>query len=117
MVSPARLEVAERVDRVAADPDLEVQVRAEAVAGAPDVADRLALRDLLAAADGDRRLVAVGGRQAAAVVDDHEVPVPALPAAVDDRPGGGGVDGRAVADADVDALVHAAPAPAERARD
>ena len=42
----AALEVAERVDRVAVDADLEVEVRAGAVAGAADVADHLALAHL-----------------------------------------------------------------------
>ena len=110
-------EVAERVDRVAVDPHLEVEVRPEAVAGTADVTDHVALAHLLAARDRDRALMAVGGREVAAVVDHHEVAVALLPAAVDDRAAGGGVDRRAVADADVDPLVHPSPAPAERARD
>ena len=61
--------------------------------------------------------MAVRGCEVAAVVDHDEVAVARFPAAVDDRAAGGGVDRRAVADADVDPLVHAPPAPAERARD
>ena len=51
------------------------------------------------------------------MVDHDEIAVARLPAAVDDRPGCCRMDRRAVADADVDALVHPAPAPAERAGD
>src|SRR6266536_34514 len=111
------LEVAERVDGDAVDPDLEMEVRAGAEAGAADVADHLALRDVLAAGDRDARLVAVRRGEAAAVVDHHEVAVAGLPAAVDDAAGSGGVDRRAVWDADVDAGMEPAPAGAERARD
>src|SRR5262249_59741340 len=92
-------------------------MRAEAVPGAADVPDRLALLDVLAAGDGDRRLMAVRGREVAAVVDDDEVAVARLPAAVDDRAGGGGRDRRAHRHADVDPLVETAPARPERARD
>src|SRR5205085_12420674 len=97
--------------------DLEVQVRAEAVTRAADVADYVALPDLLAARRCDRALVGVRGREAVAVVDHDEVAVALLPAAVDDRARGRGADRRAVRDADVDPLVHPAPAPAERTRD
>ena len=51
------------------------------------------------------------------MVDHDEVPVARFPAAVDDRAGRGGVDRRAVARRRCRCLVHAAPAPAERARD
>ena len=76
-----------------------------------------ALRDLLADGDGDPRLVAVGGREAAAVVDHDEVAVAAEPAGVDHGAGRGRGDRRAVRGTEVDPLVHPAPAPAERARD
>src|SRR5581483_12335931 len=88
------LEVAERVDGAAVDPHLEMEVRPEAVPGAADVADRLALAHVLAARDGDLRLVAVGSGEVAAVVDHDEVAVAALPPAVDDGAGGGGGDRR-----------------------
>src|SRR4051812_14192626 len=110
---PDFLEVAERIDRGAVDAHLEVEVRAEAVPGAADVADYLPLGDLGAVPDREARLVAVRSREAAAVVDDDQVAVAALPASRDDRAGGGGADRRPVADADVDALVHPSPAPAE----
>src|SRR4051794_32094951 len=86
------------------------------MARAADVADRLALRHDLADRDGEARLVAVGGRDPAAVVDRDEVAVARHPARVDDAPRRGGVDRRAVADTDVDPFVHPPPAPAERAR-
>src|SRR5207248_4666918 len=111
------LEIAQGVDGLAVDAHLEVEVRAGAVSRASDVADHVALVHLLAAGDRDRALVTVGGREVAAVVDHDEVAVAGFPAAVDDRPARGGPDRGAIADADVDALVHAPPAPAERARD
>src|SRR5947207_5861217 len=94
-----------------------MEVRAEAVAGAADVADRLALGDDLADRDGNPGLMAVRGRDPAAMVDCDEVAVAGHPARVDDAPRRCGMDGRSVADADVDPFVHPAPAPAERARD
>src|SRR5258705_12965421 len=111
------LEVAERIDGRAVDPNFEMKVRAGAVTGAADVADHVALGDLLAARDGDRALMAVGGRKVAAVVDHDEVAVSRLPTAVDDRARRRGLDRRAHSDSDVDPLMHAPPAPAERARD
>src|SRR5262245_333202 len=77
-------EVPQRIHGRAVDPDLEVQVWAEAVPRAAHVADHVALAYALAAADRDRRLVAVGGRDPAPVVDRDEVAVAAHPAAVDD---------------------------------
>ena len=81
------LEVAERVDGRAVDPDLEVEMGPRAVPGAADVSDHLALAHLLAAGDRDRALVPVGRREVAAVVDHDEVAVARLPAAVDDGAG------------------------------
>src|SRR4029450_13613124 len=92
-------------------PPPEVEVRPEAVAGAAPIADRLALRDDLADGDGDARLVAVGGRDPAAVVDRDEVSVAGHPARVDDTPRGCRPDRGAVADPHVDALVHPPPPP------
>src|SRR3954453_17708021 len=83
---------------------------------AADVADRLALRDDLADRDGEARLVAVRGRDPAAVVDRDEVAVARPPTRVDEARGGGGMDRRAVADADVDPFVHPTPAPTEWTR-
>src|SRR5262249_39119701 len=111
------LQVPERVDGRAVDPHLEVQVRAEAVPGAADVPDHVALVHVLAAGDGDRALGAICGREVAAVVDHRQVAVTRLPAAVDDRAARRGVNRRPIAHADVDSLVHPAPAPPERARD
>src|SRR6476661_6988850 len=94
-----------------------MEVRAGAVAGTADEADHVALRDLLPTGDGDPALMPVGGREVTTVVEHDEVAVALFPAAVDDRSGRGGVNRRSVGDADVDALVHASPSPAERARD
>src|SRR2546430_2633344 len=58
-VARKRLQVAQRVHDGPVDAHLEVQVRAEAQAGAADVADDLALRHVLARANGERRLVAI----------------------------------------------------------
>src|SRR5581483_5750871 len=98
-------------------PHLEVEVRPRRVARRADVADDLALSDALADRYGDSRLVAVRGREAAAVVDHDEIAVPALPACVDDDAGRRGGNRRPVGGAEVDTLVHPAPTPAERARD
>src|SRR5579864_5328448 len=81
------------------------------------VADDVALSDVLVAAHGDARLVAVCGREPVVVVDDDEVAVARLPAAPDDGAGRGRVDGRALGDADVDARMEASPTRAERAGD
>src|SRR5919202_4575626 len=112
-----RLQIAERVDGVPVHAYLEVQVRPEAVPGAADVADHLSLRHGLPVRDGDARLVGVAGRDAATVVDEDEVSVPAHPAGVDDAPGRSGVDRRSFADGDVDPGVHPAPSDAEAADD
>ena len=85
-----------------------MEVVAVAVPGAADVADHLALGDLGAVTDRKTRLVAVGRCDAAAVVDDDQVAVAALPAGRDDRARRGRVDRRAVPDADVDARSRAA---------
>src|SRR5919197_1609598 len=106
-----------RRDGLGVDAHLEVEVRAEAVAGAADVADHLALRDRRSVPDRERRLVPVGGREPLAVVDHRQVAVPRHPTRIDDRARRGRMDRSAVWDADVDPLVHAAPAHAERARD
>ena len=90
---------------------------AEAVARAARVADDLALRDALADGDADARLVAVTGRQPAAVADAGVVAVAADPAGDQDAAGLGGVDRRARRHRDVDARVQAAPAHAERRDD
>src|SRR2546421_5450004 len=58
-VARKRLQVAQRVHDGPVHAHLEVQVRAEAQAGAADVADDLALRHVLARANGERRLVAI----------------------------------------------------------
>ena len=63
------------------------------------------------------RLVAVRGREAAAVVDHGQVSVATEPPGVDDASGRGGRDRGPVGGTEVDPLVHSAPAPAERARD
>ena len=110
----ARLEVPHRVDRIAADPDLEVQVRAGRVARVAGVADDLALADALADRDRDPRLVAVARGDAAAVVDAGVVAVAAGPAGDRDGAAVGGAQRRALRDGDVDAGVEPAPAVAER---
>src|SRR2546423_1874039 len=98
----AGLQVAQRIYRVPVDPDLEVQVGAEAVAGAAHVADHLSLGDLGAGRHRERGLVGVTGRETPAVVDARVVAVAARPPGQDDRSGRGGVDRRAVGNADVD---------------
>ena len=75
------LQISERVDGRAVDPDLEVEVVAEAAAGAADVADHVALRDRRADAGRVARLVRVAGREPAAVVDAGVVAVAAVYAA------------------------------------
>src|SRR5215211_8132593 len=110
------LEVVQRVDGRAVDAYLEVEMAAGRMACRADGADRLALRDG-AAAHVEGRLVAVRGREAAAVVDDGDVAVAVHPAGVDDRARGGRVDRGPAGGSDVDTFVHAAPTPAEAARD
>src|SRR6478736_319010 len=111
--------VIQRVRDRAVDPHLEVQVRAEAATGAAGEADDLALADLLAQRDAERRLMRVAGGHRAGVLDAREVPVAArggLRLQQRDAPGGRGVDRRSRRDADVDAGVAALPgaAPADR---
>src|SRR6185369_4602086 len=105
------LQVAERVHALAAvpdgaTPDLEVAVRTRRVAGLADAAHRLATPDVLAAADGDRRHVVVGGVEPGAVGDPDLVPAAvALPAGEGDDTAGGRANGRAVVGCDVDRVV------------
>src|SRR5688572_7950704 len=66
----AWLQVRRGVDRVAVQPDFEVQVRAGRHPGAADVADHLACADPLSGTDGEARLVRVHGAHPAAVIDD-----------------------------------------------
>src|SRR5438309_11350521 len=94
-----------------------MDVRPGAVAGAAGEADHLTLLDVLVAAHLVARLVAVRGREAVVVVDDHEVAVAALPAAPDDGAGRGRMDRGALRHADVDAGMEAPPPRPERARD
>src|SRR5215211_2150392 len=110
------LEVVQRVDGRAVDAYLEVEMAAGRMARRADGADRLALRDG-AAAYVEGRLVSVRGREAAAVVDDGDVAVAVHPTCVDDRARGGRVDRGPAGSSDVDTFVHAAPTPAEAARD
>ena len=114
MAPGTRLEIPHGIDRIAADPDLEVQVRAGRVARVARVADDLALADALADRDRDPRLVAVARGDAAAVVDAGVVAVAAGPAGDRDGAAVGGADRGALRDGDVDAGVQAAPAVAER---
>src|SRR4051794_22508286 len=93
-----------------------MQMAARRMSRGADGADRLPLRDR-APADVDRRLVAVGGGHASTVVDDREVSVAVHPAGVDDRPRRSRADRGPARGPDVDAFVHAAPAPPEAARD
>src|SRR3954462_14293973 len=106
----SRLQITHRINRRAVDPDLEMHVGAEAVAGAADGADHLALADVLADVDADRSLVAVTGRDAAAVLDAGVVPVAADPSGDRHGPAGGCADRRACRSRDVDARVEAPPA-------
>src|SRR3954451_11183079 len=92
-------------------------MRPGAETGAAAVRDDLSLGNLLVAADGDARVVAVERDQAVVVVDHHEVAVAGHPAAPDDRAAVRGVDGGAARDADVEARVERPPAHPERARD
>src|SRR5262245_34348874 len=94
-----------------------MEMRPGRVARRADIADGLALRDVRAIADGDARLVAVGRRDPASVVDDDDIAVAAQPARVDDGARSRGPDGSARWDGDVDAFVHPPPTPAEGARD
>src|SRR3954469_23178985 len=112
-----RLEIAHRVHGVPVDADLEVKVGPGGVAGVAGVADDLALPDVRTDRDGDARLVAVTGRDAAAVVDAGVVAVAAGPAGDGDGAGVGGAQGGAGGDRDVDAGVQATPAVAERRRE
>src|SRR5687768_11891542 len=89
---------------------------AEAAPGAADVADDLALGD---GARGDRKrgLMGVTRREAAAVVDAGVVAVAAGRGRQRDRARLRGADRGTGGDGDVDALVHPAPAHAERRDD
>src|SRR3954470_15979010 len=86
-----------------------MEVRAEAQAGAAGEADDLALADVLADADLDRRLVPVAGRQRRRVLDARVVAVAARPARDHDAAGVGGADRGPGRHADVDAGVARLP--------
>src|SRR5262245_58865088 len=86
------LEVWDRVDRRAAEADLEVQVGAGGVAGAADVADDLARGHGLTDRHRHARLVTVQRAHAAAEVEHHRVAVAALPTRDHDLPGLAGAD-------------------------
>src|SRR3990170_4043068 len=100
-----------RVDRPAVHAHLEVYVRTRAVPGTPHAADDLALSHAAAFLGEDLREVGVECGDAAAVVDDDDLPVSAEPPGVDDAPVGRGLHRCAAGCADVHARMH--PADAE----
>src|SRR4029450_9018686 len=71
------LQVAGRIGGGAVDPHLEVKVGTCAVAAVAGVADDLCLADALAHGYRDRRLMAIAGREPAAVIDAGGVAVSA----------------------------------------
>src|SRR5690606_6532342 len=101
---------ADRIDPLAALPDLVVQVRAGRRAGRADIGDHLALAHLLPGLPtlGVARQVGVAGLPAAIVAEPDPVAVTAPAARLDRHPVAGGIDRRAGSGAEVDALVHAA---------
>src|SRR5687768_1185152 len=105
----AGLEVRDRVDGGASEPDLEVQVGSGGVPGAADVPDDRARGDVLADDHGDARLVPVERAHAATVVDDDRVAVPALRARDHDLARLARADRRAGRRDDVDTGVEAGP--------
>src|SRR4029077_16203782 len=105
------------IDWRAVEPDFEVEMRARTEARTADVADRVARRDLLVAADGDPRLVPVERCEAVVVIDHHEIPVAGHPAAPEDSAGACRMDRRPGRDSDVDAGMEGPPPHPERARD
>src|SRR5262249_23928562 len=79
------------VDRLAFEPRFVVQVRSRRAPGRTDLADDLPGLDRLADANGDRRQVAVAGRQSVAVIDVDHAAVAAAPARGGHGAVGGGV--------------------------
>ena len=94
-----------------------MQVRPGAVSRAADVAEQLAGLHARAPPRGEAGQMRVAGREAAGVGDADDVPVAALLTGEADRAAGGRLDRAAGRRGDVDALVHAAPARAERRAD
>src|SRR5579883_2429043 len=68
----------ERVDRLPVLPHLEEEVRSCAPPGTADPGDDVAPLDAFPDVDGVRREMRVGRREAVAVVEDHEHPVPRI---------------------------------------
>nr|WP_198586900.1 LacI family DNA-binding transcriptional regulator [Glycomyces xiaoerkulensis] len=99
----------QRLHLGAVDPHLEVQVRPGRVPGRPGQRQVVAGTDLLADTDQDLGGVRVGGLDAAAVVDDHEVAVSAHPTRVGHLAGADGPDRLAAGVAVVHPGVQAAP--------
>src|SRR5690606_15064358 len=63
------------IHRLTVDPDFEMQVVARGQAGAPDLRYGLSCLDLVSYLDKQLACVGIQGRDAAAVVYDHHVPV------------------------------------------
>src|SRR5687767_8796252 len=89
-----KLQERTRIDRLAVQPNFEVQVRAGGTAGAADRADQLAGPDRLAGFGAECRHVRVSRPQAIAVIDLDAIAVTG-PAADEGHPAvGGGIDRR-----------------------
>lgn len=99
------LQIVQRVDKRAVELDTEMAVVAGGAARRAHAGDELALVDLLPQGRHQTAVMPVVRLIPVAVVDDDQIAVPAHPAGVRHRAAVGGIDGRAVAVADVDAAV------------
>src|SRR5207249_1350148 len=116
--SPGLRQGAARIDRGAAEPDLEVEVRAGRVAGGADEAESGARGNGLTAVGVDLRKVRVERPNAVAVEHDDQVPPAAAgEGGVDDAPRSGCGHWCSLRRDDVDPLVEAVAARAERRAD
>lgn len=93
--------------------DLKVQVGTRTPACAPHLPDLLPLKNLFTLSDKDPALVGIKAAGAVAMSDFNEVAVATITPASKRNPAVlDGYDGCASAVSDIDALVHASPAPA-----
>ena len=96
---------AERVHRLAAQLKLVVHVRPRGASRGPALGDHLAGLDAVARRHEQLGVVAVGGRDAAPVIDDHHLAVDGVLAGPPHDAGAGGVNGSARGHREVDSGV------------
>src|SRR5438874_13153107 len=100
----------QRVQRLAGEIDLVVQMRTRGEAAAPGSRDHLSALDVLAVAHQESLVVAIGGDDAPAVVEDEDPAVDAVAAGAAHHSGGDGADRRPRRCSEIDSGMQAAAA-------